>query len=298
MKKGMLASIGAYLLWGILPVYWKLLQTVPAGEILLHRMVWSLVLLLLLLSLKKQWRWLLQVRQNKRILLSFIGSALLLSLNWYTYIFAVNSGHIVEASLGYFINPLLNVLLGVFLLREHLRRRQWLAIVIAGVGVLYLTLQYGRLPWIALTLAFTFALYGLLRKTAALGSLTGLSLEMMILFLPAVSALFYLEYTGIAHFGNDGTAVNILLVFTGLATTLPLLLFAYGAQRIMLSTIGILQYIAPTLQFLLGVFIYRETFTTTRLIGFGCVWTALIIYTFDGLILRRKRKQAEVLAAE
>lgn len=294
----MLASIGAYLLWGILPVYWKLLQSVPAGEILLHRMVWSLVFLLILLSLRRQWRWILRVRQNKRILFSFIGSALLLALNWYTYIFAVNSGHIVEASLGYFINPLLNVLLGVFLLHEHLRRRQWIAILIAGIGVLYLTIQYGHLPWIALILAFSFALYGFLRKTAALGSLSGLSLEMMILFLPAASVLFYLESTGVAHFGSDSTLVNGLLIFTGLATTLPLLLFAYGAQRVLLSTIGILQYIAPTLQFLLGVFLYHEGFSTSRLIGFGCVWIALIVYTLDGLMLRRQRKKADVLAAK
>lgn len=298
MKKGMLASIGAYLLWGILPVFWKALQAVPPGEILLHRMVWSLVFLLLLLSLRKQWSWLREVRRSRKILVSFIGSALLLSINWYTYIFAVNSGHIVEASLGYFINPLLNVLLGVFLLREHLRGRQWIAIAVAGAGVIYLTFEYGHLPWIALTLAFSFALYGLLRKTAALGSLTGLSLEMMILFIPAVSILLYLETTGAAHFGSDGLAVNSLLVLTGLATTLPLLLFAYGAQRVMLSTIGILQYIAPTLQFLLGIYLYHESFTTTRLIGFICVWTALIIYTLDGLLVRRQRKLKELLATE
>jgi len=298
MKKGMLASIGAYLLWGILPIFWKSLQTVPAGEILLHRMVWSLAFLLVLLSLRKQWRWLGQVRRSRKILFSFLASALLLTLNWYTYIYAVNNGHIVEASLGYFINPLLNVLLGVFLLREHLRRRQWLAIAIAGAGVIYLTFEYGHLPWIALILAFTFALYGLLRKTAALGSLAGLSLEMMILFLPAVSILLYLESAGAAHFGSDGPAINGLLIFTGLATTLPLLLFAYGAQRVRLSTIGILQYIAPTLQFLLGIYLYHESFTTTRLIGFICVWTALIIYTFDGLLVRRQRKQAEILATE
>ncbi|HKJ67681.1 MAG TPA: EamA family transporter RarD [bacterium] len=298
MNRGTLAAIGAYGLWGVLPVYWKLIQTVPAIEILFHRMIWSLLFLIVLLSLRNQWQWFTKIWRDRRVLISFTGSALLLAINWFTYIYAVNSNHVVEASLGYFINPLLNVLLGVFILRERPRRWQWVAIGIAGLGVLYLTIQYGQLPWISLTLAITFALYGLLRKTAPLGSLSGLSLEMMFLFLPALGFLIYFESAGVAHFGHARLSINLLLAFTGVATALPLLLFAYGAQRVMLSTIGILQYTAPTLQFLLGVFVYKEPFDTVRLIGFVLVWSALIIYSTDMILLQRNRRRAESYAVE
>ncbi len=297
MNRGIMAAVGAYGLWGILPIYWKLLQRIPAIEILFHRMIWSLVFLLLLLALRDQWDWIHQVRRNRRVVLTFAGSGLLLGLNWYTYIYAVNSGHIVEASLGYYINPLLNVVLGVVVLRESLRRIRWIAVAIAAAGVLYLTLRYGQIPWISLTLASTFAIYGLIRKTASLGSLTGLSLEMLLLSAPAIGFLALLEFSGTGHFGHTSIPLNLLLAMTGIATALPLLLFAYGAQRIMLSTIGILQYIAPTLQFLIGVFLYQERFPAHKLIGFSCVWIALAIYTFDEIQLQRQRRGAETIAA-
>ncbi len=290
MNKGIAAAIGAYFLWGILPVYWKLIERIPAIEILGHRMVWSLVFLLLLLTFRKQWGWIREVRHHPVKYATFLGSALILGLNWYTYIWAVNSGHIVEASLGYFINPLFSVLLGVIFLHEQLRRWQLVAVLIATGGVLFLTIRHGQFPWIAMTLAVTFGVYGLLRKTASLGSLAGLSLEMMILFFPALAFLIYLGVIGSGSFGNAKITFDILLVLTGVATAFPLLLFAYGAQRIPLYSIGILQYIAPTLQFLIGIFIYREPFSHTKLIGFCVIWIALFIYATEGFLQARRRR--------
>lgn len=287
--RGRLAAVGAYGLWGVLPVYWKAIEHVPAIEILAHRMAWSLVFTVLLLSIRSHWEWLKEIRANPRRFLTFVASACILGVNWFTYIFAVNSGHIVEASLGYFINPLFSVVLGVVFLHERLRKLQWIAVTIALIGVAYLTYHYGNIPWIALTLALTFGLYGLLRKTAPLTSLPGLSLEMMFLVVPAVVFLIYLELQGRGHFGHDTLPTEILLIFTGVATALPLLLFAYGAKRIRLATIGILQYIAPTLQFLIGVFIYNEIFTTARFIGFCFIWVALGLYTTEGFMYRRRR---------
>jgi len=287
--RGRLAAVGAYVLWGLLPVYWKAIEHVPAIEILGHRMVWSLVFTLLLLSLRTQWTWLKDIRTHPKRYLTFIASAIILGVNWFTYIFAVNSGHIVEASLGYFINPLFSVVLGVVFLRERLRILQWVAVGIALAGVVYLTYHYGHFPWIALTLAFTFGMYGLLRKTAPLTSLPGLSLEMMLLFVPAVVFLVSLEIRGSGHFGHYSVPTDILLIITGVATAMPLLLFAYGAKRIRLATIGILQYIAPTLQFLIGVFVYNEVFTTARFVGFCFIWVALGLYTVEGFIYRRNR---------
>jgi len=291
MNKGILAAIGAYFLWGILPIYWKLIERIPAIEILGHRMVWSLVFVVILLTVRKQWDWLGKVRKHPGKYMAFLGSALILGLNWYTYIWAVNSGHIVEASLGYFINPLFSVVLGVIFLKEHLRRWQLVAVLIASAGVVYLTVQHGQFPWIAITLALTFGFYGLLRKTASLGSLAGLSLEMMIWFLPALVFLIYLNFSGKGSFGHAGVTFDILLALTGVATALPLLLFAYGAQRIPLYSIGILQYIAPTLQFLIGVFIYNEPFSQTKFAGFLVIWIALFVYTVEGVLKARQRRR-------
>ena len=219
----------------------------------------------------------------------FTASALLLSVNWFVYIWGVNAGFIVETSLGYFINPLVSVLMGVFFLGEQLRKGQWLAIALAGVGVIYLTVRYGALPWIALTLATSFALYGLIRKTAPLGSLEGLSLETALMFIPALGYLVYLESLGTAAFGHVDGLTTGLLMFAGAATAVPLLFFAAGARRTRLATIGILQYIAPTLQFLIGVLIYHEPFTADRLVGFGFIWLALFIYSGENIWFSRQR---------
>jgi chloramphenicol-sensitive protein RarD len=290
MTKGIAAAVVAYALWGILPVYWKALQAVPAFEILCHRTIWSFVFVLLILTARRQWEWLGRARQNPRLLLTFACSACLLGLNWFTYIWAVNAGHIVDASLGYFINPLLSVLLGVLFLRERLRLWQGIAIGFATAGVLLLTLGYGAFPWIALTLALTFGFYGLLRKTAPLGSIEGLSLEMALLSITTLAYLVYLEWVGTSSFGHAGAMTSLLLALSGLVTAFPLLMFAYAARQVTLATVGILQYIAPTLQFLLGVFVYGEPFTQTRLVGFAVIWISLLIYSIEGIVRERRQR--------
>jgi chloramphenicol-sensitive protein RarD len=290
MKQGLIAGILAYTLWGLLPAYWKAIQVVPPLEILCHRTIWSLAFVLLLLAIRKQWAWLGQVRSNPRTLLMSLGSACLLGLNWFIYIWAVNSGHVVDSSLGYFITPLVNVLLGVLFLRERLRVWQMVAIGSATLGVLALTLGYGAFPWIALSLALSFGFYGLLRKVSPLGSLEGLSLETATLSLPAVAYLVYLEATGGGSFGHAGTYTTLLLAGTGIVTALPLLLFAFAARQVTLATVGILQYIAPTFQFFLGVLVYGEPFTPARLLGFIPIWLALVIYSVDGLREERRRR--------
>lgn len=290
MKKGLWAGVVAYSLWGILPVYWKALQNVPAFEILCNRTAWSFVFLALLLVVRNRWAWLQQIRDNPKMLLAFLGSSFLLGINWFVYIWAVNSGHVVDSSLGYFITPFVNVLLGVLFLQERLRPWQVVAVVVAAVGVLVLTMGYGSFPWIALSLACTFGFYGLLKKTASLGSLEGLSLETALLSLPALAYLVYLEVEGAASFGHADTLTSVLLAGTGVVTAFPLLLFSYSARRVTLATIGFLQYISPTFQFLLGVFVYGEPFTQTRLLGFAAIWFALAIYSAEGVMAERKRR--------
>ena len=296
MKTGVLAAIVAYTLWGILPIYWKALQSVPALEIMSHRTVWSFVFVLLLLTARRQWAWVRQARSSPKTLLTFAGSACLLGLNWTTYIWAVNAGHVVDSSLGYFINPLVSVLLGVLFLRERLRFWQGVAIGLAAGGVLFLTLGLGAFPWIALTLAGTFGFYGLLRKTAPLGSLEGLSLETALLSIPTLAYLVALQVAGTASFVYAGPTTSLLLALTGVVTAFPLLMFAYAARHVRLATVGILQYIAPTLQFLLGVLVYHEPFTSTRLIGFAAIWLALLIYSSDGLLVERRRRAGRLPA--
>jgi chloramphenicol-sensitive protein RarD len=290
MRGGALAAVLAYILWGILPVYWKALKAVPSLEILAHRTVWSLLCVLLLLAVRRQWAWLQKPRRDPRLLLRFLASACLLGGNWLTYIWAVNSGHVVDSSLGYFINPLLSVFLGMLFLGERLRRWQGLAIGLALAGVLFLTVAYGAFPWIAFTLAGTFGVYGLLRKTASLGSLEGLALETALLSLPTLAYLILLQSDGTGAFVHAGPETSLLLIGAGVVTAFPLLLFGYAARNVTLATVGILQYIAPTLQFLLGVLVYAEPFSQTRLIGFAVIWLALAIYSAEGLILERKRR--------
>lgn len=288
MNKGVVYAAGAYILWGLLPVYWKALDEVSAGQILAHRIVWSLASVGLFLLVRRNWSWLPGALRQPRVLLLFVLSGVLLGINWFVFIWGVNAGFIVETSLGYFINPLVNVLLGFLLLKETLRGTQWLALSIALVGVLYLTFSYGAFPWIALTLAFTFSFYGLIRKTAPLNSAEGLFLETAVLFLPALGFLILQEMHGVGAFGHSGTAINLTLAGAGIVTSIPLILFAAGARRITLTTLGLLQYIMPTLQFLIGVFIYHEEFGPSRVVGFGLIWLALILYTSEGLIQRKR----------
>jgi chloramphenicol-sensitive protein RarD len=288
MNKGVLYALGAYVIWGFLPIYWKSLLGIPALEILSHRVVWSFILLIFILVYKRHWQWIGPAIRNRRILLTFLAATTMLAINWLVYIWAVQTDHIVESSLGYFINPLVNVLLGVLFLRERLRLWQLVGIAVAALGVLYLTFSLNSLPWIGLTLACSFGLYGLLRKTASLNSLEGLTFETALLFVPVAAYLFYREAMGSGAFGHGPSHITFLLIFSGLVTATPLLLFAAGARRVSLSTLGILQYLAPTIQFLLGVFVYGEPLTGARLIGFGLIWLALLIYSLEGLIERRK----------
>lgn len=292
MNRGVFWAAGAYVAWGLLPLYWKALHDVPAIEILAHRIVWALVCTLLMVTALRRWDWLLPALRNRRIVLTFALSALLLSLNWFIYIWAVNAGHVVETSLGYFINPLVNVFLGVLVLRERLRVGQGIAVGIALIGVLYLTWVFGSPPWIALLLAGTFGLYGLIRKTASLESLSGLTLETLLIAPPALLFLIYRELSGGGAFVHAGLASSLLLAGAGLVTAVPLLLFASGARQITLTTLGLLQYIAPTMQFTLGVMVYNEPLSPQRLVGFAIVWLALIIYTFEGVFNSRRGSAA------
>ncbi len=292
---GVLAAAGAYILWGVLPAYWKLLHDVPAYEILSHRMVWSLLLtlgLIVLLGRKDAFR---RAAGERRNLITFSTTALLLAINWLLYIWAVNAGFIVEASLGYFINPLLNVVFGMIFFREKLRPMQWMAIFFAALGVLYLTFYYGQFPWIAMVLAVTFAIYGLLHKKNPLGPLDGLCLETAVFFLPSVFFLLGLEYVQGGSFGHIGLSGSLLLAGAGIITTVPLLLFGYAAHMIPLSTLGLLQYLAPSINLLLGVFVYDEDFSRQRMVGFLLIWIGIVIYVAENMICRL-RAQKNVLA--
>jgi chloramphenicol-sensitive protein RarD len=286
MKKGILYGIGAYFLWGFFPVYWKLLHHVPALQLLGHRISWSFLLLMAVIFVTRQWKE-FRAQLNKRTFLIYTVAALLIGVNWLTYVWAVNANFIVETSLGYFINPLLSVLLGVIILREKLRPAQWIPIGLAAAGVIYLTVIYGKLPWIALTLAFSFGMYGLVKKLTPLGSLYGLTFETGILFLPALIYLSLMEANGTGAFLHTGTPSDLLMVGAGVVTTIPLLMFASAARSIPLTLVGLLQYITPTLQFLLGVFIYKEPFDHTHLIGFGIIWIALIVFWVENYLAHR-----------
>lgn len=284
--KGIWLALGAYITWGFFPIYWKWLHGIEAPQLLAHRIGWSFLLLAVFLSLSQRWGE-LRSSLTLKVLAIYAAAALLIGLNWLTYVWAVNEGFIVETSLGYFINPLLSVLLGLLFLREKLRPWQWLPIGLAAAGVLYLTWQYGRLPWIALTLAFSFGFYGLVKKLAPLSSLFGLTLETGILFLPAALYLLWQENLGVGAFLHRGALIDGLLIGAGAVTTIPLLMFASAARKIPLTMIGLMQYVAPTIQLLLGVFVYHETFSRVQFIGFGIVWLALILFWLEGFLSHR-----------
>ncbi len=291
MNKGILYGAAAYILWGFFPIFFKALHEVPAFQITMHRVAWSFLLVALVMLLRRDWRTLLK-SISRRTLAIYAAAAIFLAGNWLLYVWGVNAGFVVEASLGYFINPLVNVLLGTLFLRERLRPAQWIPVGLAGLGVLYLTVTYGRLPWIALGLAFSFGIYGLLKKIAPLGSLQGLTVETAVLFVPALGFLIFAEAQGFGAFGHVSWSTSLLLALTGVVTTIPLLLFASGARRIPLTTLGLLQYVAPTLQFLIGVLLYHEPFTHDRMIGFSIIWLALILYTAESFWQFRKTSAA------
>lgn len=285
---GVIYGILSFSAWGLLPLYWKALIAVPSLEVLAHRIVWSLVFVLLLLTYKKQVSNLVQVMKDAHSRHVFVATSLLIGGNWFLYIWAVNSGHVLETSLGYFINPLISVLFGYLFLKERLSRGQTIALLLATLGVLNLTINFGTFPWIALSLAMSFGIYGLLRKTARADSLVGLSFETLVLSPVALGFLIWLEFK---HQGALGHSIGIdapanwtqalLLIGAGIVTACPLLWFAYAARRLKLSTVGFLQYLAPTGQFLLAVFVFKETFTKVHFLSFGLIWAALILYSFE-----------------
>ena len=283
MNTGILCAASAYLLWGLFPIYFKALQSIPPMEIVMHRIVWSLLFLMIVLATRRQWSWISATLRKPKVLVGFAASSVLLSSNWLIYIWAVNNGRVVDASLGYFINPLVNVLLGFLLMRERLRPGQLAAVAMAGAGVGWLTWQSGGPPWIGLLLAATFGTYGLLRKTATLGPLEGLSLETLLLFPVAIAYFMFLSLDGHNTFITSTPSSQWLLLAAGPITAIPLLLFAAGARRIPLSTLGLLQYIGPTLQLLLGVWLYGEPFGGARAAGFSVIWSALAVYSIEGL---------------
>ena len=286
MHPGLVYATLAFVWWGLFPLYFRLVTTVPAPQILAHRVLWCLLFLSVLLTSRRQWGWLPQVLRQPKVLAAFVASALLIGANWLAYIWAVIHGHVIEASLGYFITPLVNVLLGVTLLHERLRRLQWIALAIAAAGVLWLTLQAGRPPWIALSLAVSFGAYGLLRKIAALGALEGLTLETLLLAPLAVLALGLAARHGNASFPAPDALTNVWMIALGPITAVPLLLFAAGARRLTMATLGIVQYVGPSIQFALGIWVFDEPFSAARLIGFAGIWLALAIYTLDGWRIR------------
>jgi chloramphenicol-sensitive protein RarD len=288
-RSGVLCALGAYASWGLLPIYWKSLTGVPAMQLLCHRVIWSCLLLAGVIILRRRWK-AFRAAVGRRELAVYALAALLIGVNWLTYVWAVGAGFIVECSLGYYVNPLLSVILGVAFLRERLRPAQWASVALAAAGVAWLALSYGRLPWIALTLATTFAVYGLVKKTAPLGALHGLALETGILFVPALAFLIAAGVFGDGAFGRHGAAADLLLAGTGLVTIAPLFLFAEAARRIPLTSIGVLQYVSPTISFLLGVLVYGEPFDHDRLIGFGVVWTALALFAIEGVLARRRTR--------
>ena len=287
MNKGILKGVIAYTLWGFFPIYWKFLHQVPALQVIGNRIVWSFLMLIGIVFFSHQLPAFRTAASSRRIYGIYSIAAVLLTINWLVYVWGVNSGFIVETSLGYFINPLISVLLGVLFLHERLRLTQWIAICIAAVGVAYLTTVYGRLPWIALTLAISFGFYGLVKKLAPLGSLYGLTLETGIVFPVALIYLLIVGMRGQGAFFQDGAATTLLLIGAGPVTTIPLLLFASAAKEIPLTVIGLLQYIAPTLQFMIGVFIYKEPFDRSLLIGFSIIWIALIIFWVENYLSHR-----------
>jgi chloramphenicol-sensitive protein RarD len=292
-RRGFGFGLVAYVLWGFFPIYFKLLRPASPLEILSHRVIWSVVFVSLVLTAMRNWRFLGRIIRTPRLLGGISLAAVLIAINWGTYIYGVNSSRVVEAALGYFITPLVVVLLGVTVLRERLRIWQWVAVGVGALAVVVLTIDYGRLPYIALLLAGSFGSYSLVKKRLSLPPAEGLFVESSVLALPALAYLIWLTARGEEHFGHVSALHTFLMVFSGVATAVPLLLFAAAANRVPLVGIGILQYVAPILQLAVGVLIYHEPMPAPRLAGFALVWAALIIFTVDALLAARKAQSAD-----
>jgi chloramphenicol-sensitive protein RarD len=291
-----LFGLAAYSIWGLFPLYFPLLRPSGGLEIVAHRVLWSLLFIALLLTVLRRWSHVRALLTDRRRLLVLAGAAVLIAVNWLVFVYGVNSGHVVETSLGYFINPLMSVLLGVVVFGERLRSLQWVVVGIAAVAVAVLTVDYGRPPWIALSLALTFALYGLMKKIVRVEAAPGLFVETLLVAVPAMVVLALLHADGTARFADAGAGHAALLVGSGIATAIPLLLFAAAARRIPLSTIGLLQYLTPLMQLAIGVFVYDEPMPPARLAGFAIVWVALAVFTAD--MLRHARADSRRPADE
>ncbi|MFO1444128.1 EamA family transporter RarD [Bacillus sp. Bva_UNVM-123] len=300
-QMGIFYAAFSYLIWGILPIYWKLLQNVSSDEILANRIVWSFVFMIMLLLLSRKWREFAQTlrgfRTNKKQLFALLIASLLISGNWFLYIWAVNSNHLIEASLGYYINPLVSVLLGMIVFREKLSLAQYYSFALAIIGVLIITVSYGKFPWIAFLLAFSFGLYGLMKKLVKVDSTIGLTLETLVVTPIAFAYMIFLASKGTLAFLSLSIGTDLLLIGSGAATALPLLFFAKGAQKIPMATLGFLQFIAPTLTLILGVFLYHEHFSNIHLLSFLFIWTAITLYSisktklFNRLEMKRKKEK-------
>ncbi|MBT9431781.1 EamA family transporter RarD [Candidatus Sodalis endolongispinus] len=291
-RQGVLCALGAYFIWGLAPAYFKLIAQVPANEIIAHRILWSVVFMLVLLSLGRRWPQLRQSLRRGKLLLTLALTSVLIGSNWLLFIWAVNHHHMLEASLGYFINPLVNVLLGMLFLGERFRRLQWFAMVLASAGVLVQLWMFGSLPLIALWLALTFALYGLLRKKIGIDAQTGMLIETLWLLPAAAYYLFIVADSPTSHLGANGWHLNLLLACAGVLTTVPLLLFTAAANRLRLSTLGFFQYLGPTLMFLLAVGFYGEALSADKLYTFAFIWLALGVFVTDAILLQRRRFSA------
>jgi chloramphenicol-sensitive protein RarD len=283
MRRGLIYGASSYLLWGVFPLFWPLLKPAGTIEILAHRMAWSLIVMLVVLRFTGGLGGVVQVLRNPRQRSLLAAAAVLVTFNWGTYIYGVNSGHVVETSLGYFINPLFTILLGVLVLKERLRPAQWAAVGIGAVAVVVIAVDFGHPPWIALVLATSFGLYGFCKKQAGVGAVDSLAFETGVMFVPALIALAVVAAHGELVFGRHGAGNALLLASTGVVTAIPLLLFASATQRLPLSVLGLLQYLAPVLQFAMGVFVRHESVPFAEYIGFCLVWLALIVLTVDGL---------------
>ncbi|MEV6671919.1 EamA family transporter RarD [Streptomyces sp. NPDC051162] len=291
-RTGLLCSVAAYTIWGLFPLYWPLLEPAGAGEILAHRMVWSLATVLVVLTVTKRWDWIRPLlRQPKRLGMIALGAGLI-SVNWGVYIWGVNSGHVVETSMGYFFNPLVSIAFGVLVLRERLRSLQWVAVGVGAAAVVFMAVAYGKPPWIALTLAISFSTYGLVKKKVGLGGLESMAAETAVQFLPALGFLLFLGGSGGSTYASEGTGHALLLMGTGAITALPLICFGIAAVRLPLSVMGMVQYLAPVFQFALGLLVFHESMPAERWAGFALIWLALALLTWDALRTARTARVA------
>ncbi|WP_017753966.1 EamA family transporter RarD [Calidifontibacillus oryziterrae] len=298
---GIWNGVFAYLIWGVLPLYWIAVGEVSAPQILAHRIVWSFIFMIVIILVLKKWHLVItdikSIITNPAAFFSLFFSGVLISANWFIYIWAVNAGHVIETSLGYYINPLISVLLGIIVLKEQFDFWQKISFLLAAGGVLILTVEYGSIPWVSLGLALSFGIYGLVKKKANLSSITGLTFETMMVTPIALFYLLYVHSQGTGHFGvSSSLSINLLLIGSGIVTAIPLLLFAEGAKRITLSLIGFLQYISPTINLIIGVFILREHFSHTHLIAFSFIWVALAVYSVSRSIVARRARRTKTVA--